>query len=534
MKPLQSQQRINSLLSLFVTQVKGATALGQYDINHIAETILIPLFREVWGYKKLKNLNAEQANFPSVDLGDNEARVAIQVTSAPDSEKVKETLRKFVRHKLYYQFDRVIIYILTEKQASYSGSGYDEILDGHLEFDKEQDICDYRDILRTVDTMQLGQLQRVEAILEANFGNGSTLVLEQVPEHKTEAVFLNLLEISFPDTLYIADLSPDLKKTASLREQDPQRRHPFQRRRPKHSPGPRERVREFLQDHDLKFAVDWEYHAGQIVTFHNLEDDRLPLAQAIERGTVTPLSPEEFYGAGDVEENVFRSLLRRCLQQKLYARGIQWQHQAHLFIFGPEEGEELRKEEWVGKKKNPPREVYKIVKKDPAKIKKRKERGGDVDGQLILYHKHLAFETQFFRFGNQWRLLIQPNWYFSFDGYKPSFYGAKNLAWLKKNEGNSHVFNQLRFIVYFIKTDSPSTLFKQPSPYEFLSFGELLALEGSPELDDRDWLPGERESKRKNMSDPNADSASLFDKYTSYKLLKGDMKVEDEEEIEDE
>lgn len=146
------------------------------DINHVAETVLIPLFREVYGYENLKNLNSEEgANYPGVDLGDEMAWVAIQVTSTADSEKIKHTLELFAKYELYKKYDRLIVYILTEKQNSYSGNGFDQIIQGRFQFNKNQDILDYRDVLAQIDTFQLEKAQAVEQILEKNFGGDHTL-----------------------------------------------------------------------------------------------------------------------------------------------------------------------------------------------------------------------------------------------------------------------------------------------------------------------------------------------------------------------
>jgi hypothetical protein len=56
MNLLTVQNRINELMSKFVTQIKGATAMGRTVINRVSKTILIPLFVELYGYKNLKNL----------------------------------------------------------------------------------------------------------------------------------------------------------------------------------------------------------------------------------------------------------------------------------------------------------------------------------------------------------------------------------------------------------------------------------------------------------------------------------------------
>jgi hypothetical protein len=146
--------------------------MGKTDINKVSETILIPLFTEVYGYRELKNLNRESLNYPGIDLGDETARVAFQITSTSDSEKVKHTLRKFTEYKLYEKYDKLIIYILTKKQKSYSGSGYEEIIQDKFTFDKDKDIWDYRDILREIANFQIDKARRVESILEANFGEG--------------------------------------------------------------------------------------------------------------------------------------------------------------------------------------------------------------------------------------------------------------------------------------------------------------------------------------------------------------------------
>lgn len=176
MNLLQWQIRIQELMSRFVVQVKSATAMQQTDINKVSENVLIPIFSEVYGYQHLKNLNyAEGDNYPSIDLGDDLARVSIQVTSTPTSEKIKGTLRKFVEYELYRKYDRVIVYILTEKQRTYSASGFDAITQGKVFFDADKDILDYRDLLREISSFQADKTQRILHILEAHFGDDSAL-----------------------------------------------------------------------------------------------------------------------------------------------------------------------------------------------------------------------------------------------------------------------------------------------------------------------------------------------------------------------
>ena len=172
----KSQDRINELMSRFVAQVKGAKAMRRTDINRVSEDVLIPLFAEVYGHTDLRNLNVSECpNFPAIDLGDEKTRTAYQITSRFRSEKIKDTIKKFVDHKLYEKFDRLVIYILTEKPETYHGKGLDDIIQGKFSFDKDTDILDYRDLLEKISGFSLDKLRRVEEILEQQFGDESNL-----------------------------------------------------------------------------------------------------------------------------------------------------------------------------------------------------------------------------------------------------------------------------------------------------------------------------------------------------------------------
>ena len=142
------------------------------DINHVSENVLIPLLSEIYGHTALKNLNVEIPNFPAIDLGDEETGTAYQITSTANSRKIKDTLQKFVKHKLYEKYDRLVIYILTDKQRTYQGRGFDEIIQDKFSFDKKRDILDYRDLLKEISGFSsVDKLRRIENILEEHFGD---------------------------------------------------------------------------------------------------------------------------------------------------------------------------------------------------------------------------------------------------------------------------------------------------------------------------------------------------------------------------
>ena len=171
----KSQNRIRELMLKFLTEVDISNAMDMRDINLVSENVLIPLFSEVYGYSDLKNLNvSEGPNFPAIDLGDEKTRTAYQITSESGSAKIKDTLKKFVAHKLYKKFDRLIIYILAKKQETYRGREFDKIINGKFCFNKETDILDYRDLLKEISGFPLEKLLKIETILEQHFGEEST------------------------------------------------------------------------------------------------------------------------------------------------------------------------------------------------------------------------------------------------------------------------------------------------------------------------------------------------------------------------
>ena len=170
MRTQDTLNRINALMSRFVVEVKGASAMNMLDINSISEDILIPLFSVIFGYTDLENLNrTERVNFPAIDLGDKKTKTAYQITSDPSSQKLKDTLTQFIKSELYKEYDRLMIYILTEKQKSYRVK-FDDIIQDKFSFNIDNDILDYNDLLKEISGFPLAKLREIEKLLEDNFG----------------------------------------------------------------------------------------------------------------------------------------------------------------------------------------------------------------------------------------------------------------------------------------------------------------------------------------------------------------------------
>lgn len=176
----KSLLRISELMTWFVQRIKSDNAMGLLDINRLSEDVLIPVFAEVYGYTNLMNLNTRGESYPGIDLGDETARVAFQITSDAGSSKIQKTLETFVRHEHYNQYGHLIVYIITEKQGSYASTGWEEIIGGRFSFSKDNDIRDYSDLLRAIRHLPIEKVQRVEAILEQHFSEAQRIPVGQL------------------------------------------------------------------------------------------------------------------------------------------------------------------------------------------------------------------------------------------------------------------------------------------------------------------------------------------------------------------
>ena len=174
------KNRIKTLLSRFRHEVECSTATHTTDINVESENLLRQLLSEIYGHADLRNLNlSEGRDFPAIDLGDDEERIAYQITSTPSIQKIKDTLQKFVKYERYKKYDRLIIYVLTKKKT-YQTKGLDEIIQGLFSFDIKTDVLDYQDLLKEISGFPVPKLSKVQEILEQQFGDESKFGHESI------------------------------------------------------------------------------------------------------------------------------------------------------------------------------------------------------------------------------------------------------------------------------------------------------------------------------------------------------------------
>jgi len=177
---------IGNMLAQLALRIKHADAAGMYDINVLTEDLLRPVLAEAYGCSHLVNLNLGAGNYPGIDLGDEDAGIAFQITSEKTSAKVADTLRQYGEHALYETYPCLMIYIITEKQHSYSGRQWPKIVRGRFEFSAKANIIDSTDLFARIRQLAPRQISDIELYLSRYLG-------EQTASHVGSRM-ANLLE----------------------------------------------------------------------------------------------------------------------------------------------------------------------------------------------------------------------------------------------------------------------------------------------------------------------------------------------------
>jgi DNA polymerase III delta prime subunit len=164
------KNRIHTLLARFAGEVKNANAINWYDLNRESQNFLVPCFQILFKAPQLHNLDIDKNNSLGIDLADDSERLAFQVTSDSSGKKVKETLEKFRDHGLNEKYDKLIIYIIGDKQNKYT-IDFSRYTPDNFIFDKTKDIVDQNDVIKKIESCSDLDQQTILNLLEDNFSD---------------------------------------------------------------------------------------------------------------------------------------------------------------------------------------------------------------------------------------------------------------------------------------------------------------------------------------------------------------------------
>jgi hypothetical protein len=163
MNRLTYHKKIVTALSWLKAQVELNNSIALTDINHGAEDFYCGLLNLIYGFK-LKNINIINNNAAAIDLGDEEEKVAFQVTSTSALTKTKYTVDTFIEKNLHEKYQKLIILNIVNKATHRAA----KIGNSEYQLDTKNDIIDVADLIRLiVGNSDLVKLKAIVDFLDA-------------------------------------------------------------------------------------------------------------------------------------------------------------------------------------------------------------------------------------------------------------------------------------------------------------------------------------------------------------------------------
>lgn len=164
----QTLGRISTALAVLTYKIHSENLAGLFSLNRLAEDIFLPVFRLTFAAPGLRNLNSTVANYPYIDLGDTSTHLAIQVTTERREAKVTETLQNFVEKKYYNQYNRLVMFVLTDHKLRFAPktkARWKRVCGSHLTFDPASDIITPLQLLPLIQQLTEIQISQVDELI---------------------------------------------------------------------------------------------------------------------------------------------------------------------------------------------------------------------------------------------------------------------------------------------------------------------------------------------------------------------------------
>jgi hypothetical protein len=230
---LQLINRITELFLQFSNEVRDKGKLKMNDINILAEDVLVPILSIAYD-TDLNNLNTEKANYPGIDLATDEyvtyggpnKKIAFQITSTKNIDKIRKTIKGYVDNAFYEKFDKIYIYNLIEKQEKYAQASIEEIaeiVDGNFQFDLFKNVIDRTDLEQKIKTLTpISKIKIICKLLEDQFVyNKKSLLSLEIWESDGKLGYgfsnlLNSIDLTTYQALITEGISSDAKDLLQL------------------------------------------------------------------------------------------------------------------------------------------------------------------------------------------------------------------------------------------------------------------------------------------------------------------------------
>jgi hypothetical protein len=153
---------IETHLTRLRVSISHRNSLNLQDLNIHAEFFFRDFLNLAYD-RNYKNTNFNTKNAAGIDLGDQDARIAIQVTSTNTLNKVKSTYTAFCKENLCEKYDELFVLIIGEK-AKYRTKHLNN--DSCFTFDTKKHVLDIKDLLKTINDLPLEKIESCYKFLE--------------------------------------------------------------------------------------------------------------------------------------------------------------------------------------------------------------------------------------------------------------------------------------------------------------------------------------------------------------------------------
>jgi|GEM_PF-6067507 Tfp pilus assembly protein PilF len=107
-------------ITWIAANLEAENSQGRTDVNLACEDFFCQILNVI-NDSQLKNLNKERKNYPGIDLGDSDSKVAYQVTSEVERKGIQKKVNAIAKNKVYELFTDIRFLIL-KKKKKYKGS----------------------------------------------------------------------------------------------------------------------------------------------------------------------------------------------------------------------------------------------------------------------------------------------------------------------------------------------------------------------------------------------------------------------------
>lgn len=165
-------------LGILKHKINTYNQAGLFDINSFSEDFFQKLLNITLDLN-LVNINTlEKKNFPAIDLGDDQQKIAIQVTSNTSKAKINETIRLFLEKKHYEKYNHLQIFILKGK-TRFKDNEFDT--ENKFTFNYIKDILDIDDLVTIIRTKDISRLEAINKFLNEE-------LVDRNEKHQTQTI----------------------------------------------------------------------------------------------------------------------------------------------------------------------------------------------------------------------------------------------------------------------------------------------------------------------------------------------------------